>query len=86
MSETLQNGITRYLLACLLPYILACLLTCVPVRGGEEDVARAQAVHVDDGVGGELHLLVEAEAPRRLGSSGKDFVSTSKVLSSRASY
>ena len=53
--------------------------------GGEEDVARAQAVHVDDGVGGELHLLVEAEAPRRLGS-GKDFVSTSKVLSSRASY
>ena len=57
----------------------------MPVGGGEEDVARAQAVHVDNGVGGELHLLVEAEAPRRLGS-GKDFVSTSKVLSSRASY
>ena len=47
----------------------------MPVRGGEEDVARAQAVHVDDGVGGELHLLVEAEAPRRL-HSGKDFAST----------
>ena len=36
------------------------------VRRGEEDVARTQAVHVDDGVGGELHLLLEAEAPRRL--------------------
>ena len=44
------------------------LLTYVPVRGGEEDIASAQAVHVDDGVGGQLHLLLKAEAPRRLSS------------------
>ena len=64
-----RNGITCYLLA----FSLACcvhtyLLTYVPVRGGEEDIASAQAVHVDDGVGGQLHLLLEAEAPRRLSS------------------
>ena len=52
------------------------LLTYVPVRGGKEDIASAQAVHVDDGVGGQLHLLLEAEAPRRL--SSEYLVSTSK--------
>ena len=51
------------------------LLTYVPVRGGKEDIASAQAVHVDDGVGGQLHLLLEAEAPRRL--SSEYLVSTS---------
>jgi len=57
--------------ALLLAFVHTYLLTpslYVPVSGSKEDVASAQAVHVDDGVGGELHLLLEAKAPRRLGS------------------